>query len=131
MPLRHGTGISLATPNAPVFGRAFAKSDRDMVARDPQRFEAVDDLPAEPSLGSGGATGKAVHRHQRRVLRFGQRRRVCKTMRLMHLKAHVLVLGRNPEGSLRSQRAGPPWPGLRGRRLGENGFLRDPARQPE
>ena len=70
-----------------------------MVARDSQRFETVDDLPAEPSLGFDGTTGKAVHRHQRRVLRFAQRRRVRKTMRLMHLKAHMLVLGRNPEGS--------------------------------
>ena len=70
-----------------------------MVARDSQRFKAVDDLPVEPSLGFDGATGKAVQRHQRRLLRFGQRRRVRKTMRLMHLKAHMLVLGRNPEGS--------------------------------
>ncbi len=70
-----------------------------MVARDSQRFKAVDDLPVEPSLGFDGATGKAVHLHQRRVLRFGERRRVRKTMRLMHLKAHMLVLGRNPEGS--------------------------------
>src|SRR4029077_8519520 len=94
-----GVTRSLATPDAPVFGRAFAKGDRDMIARDSQRFKAVDDLPVEPSLGFDGATGKAVHRHQRRVLRFGQRRRMRKTMRLMHLKAHMLVLGRNPEGS--------------------------------
>lgn len=62
-----------------------------MVARDSQPFEAVDDLPVEPPLGVDGAIGEAVHRHQRRILRFGQLRRVRKTMRLMHLKADAVL----------------------------------------
>jgi hypothetical protein len=53
----------LATPNAPQLSAGLSrKVIETMVARDSQRFEALDDLSVEPSLGFDGATG-AVHHY--------------------------------------------------------------------
>jgi hypothetical protein len=89
----------LASVDAPVLGGALPKSDRDVVPRDAEHREAVDDLAVQIPFGLHRSARETVDRHEGEELGLRQPRWAGEPMRLMGDKPDVLVLRWDQESS--------------------------------